>query len=243
MKIDNQILEVLNKYAEIDNNSLKLTCGQLDRKTYLAVNKILEAIGGKWNRKTQSHIFESNVEDRLERVLLTGQVDIPKSENFGYFPTPKIIVNQMLELADIKEGMSVLEPSAGQGHIIGEIKTKCNLTIIENLQQNIDVLKKKGYEVIEQDFLTFTGKFDRIIMNPPFERQQDIDHVLHAFELLKTDGVLVSIMASGALFRENKKTKQFRELLETHGNHIELEEKSFKESGTCVNTIMVILEK
>src|SRR5204862_5173800 len=31
---------------------------QLERKTYLDTNKVLERIGGKWNRKQKGHVFE-----------------------------------------------------------------------------------------------------------------------------------------------------------------------------------------
>jgi hypothetical protein len=36
------------------------------------------------------------------------------------------------------------------------------------------------------------GEFDRVLMNPPFEKQQDIDHVRRAFDHLKPGGRLSS---------------------------------------------------
>ena len=39
---------------------------------------------------------------------------------------------------------------------------------------------------------------DRVVMNPPFERYQDRDHVLHALSLLKPGGRLVAITGAGA---------------------------------------------
>lgn len=244
MILDRQILEILNEHSRIEGNSLKLTCGQLERKTYLAVNKVLEAIGGKWNKKTQTHIFDSEVEDRLERVLLTGRVDIPKSENFGYFPTPKHIVEEILEYSEIDTGMTILEPSAGQGHILDEIKTKCELTVIETLPMNIEVLQKKGYQVINQDFLIYGGKkFDRIVMNPPFAKLADVKHILHAWELLNDEGILVSIGSSGITFRQEKLYKELRDIIEEFGKLKQLPEDSFKESGTSVNTVILKLEK
>lgn len=246
MILEQHILEILNEHSKIEGNSLKLTCGQLERNTYLAVNKVLEAIGGKWNRKTQAHIFDSEVEDRLERVLLTGRVDIPRNENFGYFPTPKHIVDEMLEYAEIEEGLSILEPSAGQGHILDEIGSRyCrDLTAIENLSQNIEVLQKKGYSVINQDFLTYNARqFDRIIMNPPFAKMADVKHILHAWELLKNNGILVSIGSSGIIFRQEKLYKELRDIIDEFGKLKQLPEESFKESGTSVNTIIIKLEK
>jgi hypothetical protein len=48
--ISESVLAILDG-AKIENNIVKLTCGQLDRKTYEAVNKVLVDLGGKWNRK------------------------------------------------------------------------------------------------------------------------------------------------------------------------------------------------
>jgi hypothetical protein len=43
--------------------------------------------------------------------------------------------------------------------------------------------------VIEGDFLALNpadfAPFDRIVMNPPFDRGRDCDHVRHAYEFLK----------------------------------------------------------
>jgi 16S rRNA G1207 methylase RsmC len=44
-------------------------------------------------------------------------------------------------------------------------------------------LKGKPYDVVYGDFLEYGGQggnFDRIIMNPPFSKQQDIKHIMHA---------------------------------------------------------------
>jgi 16S rRNA G1207 methylase RsmC len=69
--------------------------------------------------------------------------------------------------------------------------------------------------VYNQDFLTFspdvTGLYDRVVMNPPFDRERDIDHVLHALKFLKEDGFLTAIVSAGTEFRETKKATAFRE--------------------------------
>ena len=46
MIISDEILAILSK-CEVEGNILFLPQGQLDRKTYLAVNKCLVNIGGK----------------------------------------------------------------------------------------------------------------------------------------------------------------------------------------------------
>ncbi len=66
--------------------------------------------------------------------------------------------------------------------------------------------------------------FDRVVMNPPFERQQDIDHVSRAAGMLKPGGRLVSVMSAGVTFRENNKTRWFRDLIETFAGYERIDE-------------------
>ena len=244
MKIEKEILNILDKCTiEIgEKNIVFLPLGQLDRKTYMAVNKCLEAIGGKWNRKEKGHIFEDYPVDIFENLLLTGEVEDIKKE-FQFFETPKELVKQMIELAGLKEGDTILEPSAGRGAIIDEIKIITGkLTVNELNKKNCDELVKKGYiQTTNYDFMeTSLGLFKKIIMNPPFSKQQDVDHILRAFDHLRSDGILVSIVSESPFFRENKKSVEFREFLEDNNAEIiKNPDGSFKESGTMVNTRII----
>jgi hypothetical protein len=74
-------------------------------------------------------------------------------------------------------------------------------------------------------------------MNPPFDRERDIDHVLHALGFLKPDGCLVAIMSAGTEFRETRKSIAFRELVDRmNGIWWDLPAGSFASVGTYVNT-------
>lgn len=82
--------------------------------------------------------------------------------------------------------------------------------------------------------------YDRVVMNPPFDLERDIDHVMHALEFLKPDGWLISIMSAGTEFRGTKKAKAFRALMRKLGGRFQdLPPGSFSEVGTNVNTIIV----
>lgn len=86
--------------------------------------------------------------------------------------------------------------------------------------------------------------YDTVVMNPPFDRERDIDHVTHALSFLKTGGHLVAIMSAGTEFRETRKAIAFRELMESMGAQWkELPPGSFAESGTYVNTVMLSVWK
>lgn len=245
-KLDADVLDVLsNTTCEAD---LAILPPKLDRKLYLKVNPVLEACGGKWDRKRKGHVFGSDAALALEAVILTGEY--VKPEDFGFFPTPKPLAVRVVELAEIQKGMKVLEPSAGIGSIaifLAQVVDDEDLHLIELQPKNCDSLRKLFANVTCADFLTIQpeAKYDRVVMNPPFApRQLDIDHVTHAFKFVKPGGRLVSIMAAGIKFRTNKKTAELRTLFDEHGAVMEDNpEKSFVVSGTSVNTVTVVINK
>lgn len=250
-KIPQHILNLLER-CTVTGNELAITCGQLERATYLALNKVLEALGGKWNRKTKTHVFPEDPVNRIEEAILTGSYTDGKKD-LGFFETPAGLAERVIGFADIQHGHRVLEPSAGTGNLlaaIGHTRKDCKAVAVEinsRLAKNLKTQFMVNVDVCCCDFLQCNGdlgRFDRVVMNPPFsvpgQPQADIDHVTHAFEFLKPGGRLVAIMSAGVKFRENSKTKQFREMVrEIYDNPPD----SFKVSGTSVNTVTVILEK
>jgi len=172
----------------------------------------------------------------------------------GFFPTTKEIARQMVQLADIQSCMSVLEPSAGSGAIVDIVREMCpkaNIAVCERNYSLRKLLELKGYHLIDQDdfleyFVTQNGVdgWHRIVMNPPFEKQQDIDHVRHAYDCLKCGGRLVSVMSESAFFQNNKKAQAFREWLDDKlTDEIDLPAGAFSESGTGVKTRIIVLDK
>ncbi len=172
--------------------------------------------------------------------------------NFNdFFPTPEATTNRVLELADVQPGMKTLEPNAGMGHIAEKLQSaagKGYVDLVEMSGQLVDYLKTAGHKVTQSDFLKFGKKdtYDRIVMNPPFSKDQDIDHVMHAYDLLKPGGKMTAIMSNMAGLRANQKNRTFSEWLDEVGAHVEdLEAGSFKSSfnPTSVNTKVVVIEK
>lgn len=221
-----------------------ITAGQLDRKIYTEVNKALEAIGGRWLRGMRAHIFDGDPRDALDQIVLTGGF-CDKKQEFGFFETPAAVVKMLVDRADLKPGQVMLEPSAGRGSIALEMARFAgppDLTCVEIQIENATIMRKAGLYVECDDFLAWRPLIapNRIVANPPFARQADIDHVTHAYSLLAPGGRLVSVMSAGVMFRENKKTVAFRKLL---GKIEPLPDGAFKESGTDVRTCIVTLEK
>lgn len=174
---------------------------------------------------------------------------VTPAKDFGLFPSPAAVVARVIEEARMSRGPHrVLEPSAGPGAIAlaalaGGNRVTC-VEIQDALAQRLAV-SGRFEKVLNADFLTVTpaalGKFDRIVMNPPFDRGRDIDHVTHALQFLADDGILVSVMSAGTEFREDRKSQDFRAMVEKRGFFMDLPAGSFAESGTYVNTMLCVI--
>lgn len=247
MKVATDVLEVLDR-AETNGPRLVLT-GQLDRKLYTATAKAIEAAGGKWNRKERAHVFADDAAEAIEQILLTGEV-VSAKQQFGYFPTPAAVVDRLVDLADLSRGMDVLEPSAGRGAIAVPLaELGLFVSCIELQERNAAYLAGLDVtginNVICGDFLTMEPRtmFDRIVMNPPFAKQADIAHVVHALNFLKPGGLLAAVMSAGVLFRAGL-AAEFRDLVTKRGGTFEeVPEGAFKESGTGVRTVIAVIPR
>lgn len=129
--------------------------------------------------------------------------------NDTFYPTPKSLINKMLNKIDFKLINSVLEPSGGKGDLIEAIKDKIKysrysrtdinydidtIEIDENLQH---ILRGKGFRVVHNDFLTYSSykRYDAIIMNPPFSNGEK--HLLKALDMQElTGGQIVCLLNS-----------------------------------------------
>lgn len=159
----------------------------------------------------------------------------------------------MCELAELDSTCIVLEPSCGKGDL-ADVIYEAGVKELVGLELNREMEKPltgKPYATLTGiDFPEFVKDpgiktpWTRIVMNPPFSRQQDIDHILAAYSILRPGGILVSVVSESPFFRSNKKSMDFRAFLEEHKAVIvPLEEGAFKESGTMVRTRLVKIVK
>lgn len=251
-KIADDILDILGE-CRTEGNTLFLPDRQLERSTYQAVNKVLESIGGKWNRKAKGHVFaDGDPAELLDNVILAGEITDLKKQ-YQFFPTPRPIAEKMCELAELDSTCIVLEPSCGKGDL-ADVIYEAGVKELVGLELNREMEKHltgKPYATLTGiDFLEFVKDpgiktpWTRIVMNPPFSRQQDIDHILTAYGILRPGGILVSVVSESPFFRSNKKSMDFRAFLEEREAVIvPLEEGAFKESGTMVRTRLVKIVK
>lgn len=116
-----------------------------------------------------------------------------------YF-TAAALAQRIVSWAHIEPGMSVLEPSAGEGAFVRPcLALEAEVVAVELLDEQVAKLKAihgKGTLVVHQaDFLQWrvepTAKFDVAIINPPFSDGADGKHVGHALRQAKRVVALV----------------------------------------------------
>jgi len=153
-----------------------------------------------------------------ERALVGQKVGL------DFFPTPKALAATMAEMAGIKPGMSVLEPSAGNGHLADAARDAgADVDTIEMSSTLQNVLKAKKHTIIGSDFETHTSakQYDAVLMNPPFSDRKDALHIMRAWDMVKPGGKLVAIAGEGVFFGSDKKAEAFRAWLDEHGAEVE----------------------
>lgn len=244
MQCSTEVLTVLDGLS-IAGNAVKIV-EQLDRTLYQQVNTVLEAAGGRWNTKAKAHLFEADPTEILDYVQLTGAIDTRKDTDFDFFETPLPLALSLLDRAQFRAGMHALEPSAGRGAIAGPMAKRAVVDCVELSPERAAYLKDLSTmrSVQNMDFLAMSplSVYDRVVMNPPFSKQQDIRHVLHASRFLKPGGLLVAVMAAGVTFRKNRLAWDFRERVAGLRGSIEaLPTGIFKASGVHVSTVVVTI--
>ena len=162
------------------------------------------------------------------------------------FPTPPALAARMVEMAGIHAGDRVLEPSAGTGNLAKAILSAvpcAHLDLIEIDPRLCSILKASGFEVSCCDFLEASmpvcpdseDGHDRVLMNPPFSRGQDVAHILHALKFLKPGGRLVALCAAGP--------RQQAELRPLATTWEELPDGTFADQGTNVRAALMTVKR
>lgn len=197
-------------------------------------------------RKLQAETEAAGVEMAFERGRfdnLRGDSNKPRAvAAFNLFQTPEHIADQMVAMLDLWPDSVVLEPSAGLGRlynalrkvhggpvILAEQSPDCCRELYEMTREDRETTLKQG------DFLVMTCTADAVLMNPPFKQGRDIKHILHALEMLKPGGLLVSLCYNGK--RQNKKLQPIADSWEV------LPTDSFKEAGTRAEVVLLTIRK
>ena len=243
-------VEEILKHCTLEDNVLKLPQVQFNKKSYAEVKKWIEEAGGSWQGgKVQGFIFPFNPE-RVFSILNEGK-RCNLAQDFQFFETPSDVADWLVMLAGgIHEHDKVLEPSAGRGALVRAIHRSSPDVVVdcyEMMPENKELLSGLGgINIIGDDFTksTIGKKYTKIIANPPFSGNQDIRHVRMMYDMLEQGGTLASITSAHWEFAEEKTCRDFRKWLEDVGGaKYEIESGAFKESGTGVRTLAILIKR
>ena len=241
-------LDLQGEMALLQADGQRLMLPKTQLKFYADIKAKLTKAGGKYSSKGWFEFLPGIDPAAVLAALLGGDTVNGKKDSQSFFTPPDLAADVCAEIAP-KPGMRVLEPSGGGGALADPVRAAgADVVVVENYPVNVNLLKDKGYAVVEQDFLSVTpealGLFDAIVANPPFSRNQDIDHVLHMLKFLKPGGTLSVITSQSWMNGTQKKQLAFRELLAANQARIEeIPAGAFKSSGTDVATARITLKK
>ena len=112
---------------------------------------------------------------------------------------------------------------------------------------NTFILNKSGlrFNLIGDNFLKHNGKtYSKIIANPPFTKNQDIDHLKEMYNCLSRGGRLICITSESWVNGHQKKQIEFKNwLYKIEAEVIDIEKETFKDSGTSVGGKIIIINK
>jgi len=215
---------------------------------YATIKAALTKAGGKYSAKGYFE-FQAGLNPIEIMTDLIGGKKINHQQSTQFFATPEQVgLDLIATLGDLSD-KDILEPSAGDGALADLARDAgANVTVVENWTPNVIKLQDKGYDVIDRSFLELTpddlDEFDIIIANPPFSKNQDIDHVNHMLTFLKPGGTLAAIVSTGALEGSQAKQRAFQGFLEENNASVsKVEANAFKTSGTSVETMQIIFKK
>jgi len=247
--MNKEVIEVL-KQCTVSGLFVRLPAGQLDRKIYTDLKKCFELIGGAWKGgKIQCFVFEEDPTDLLAQVATGEKRNIRKE--FQFFGTPDVLADRLVELASPMEDDIILEPSAGRGAILNAIERYIGtdkmvdcyeiMPLNQKILKDINICNFRGY-----DFLLApdSDKYNVIIANPPFSKNQDIDHIYKMYSLLAPKGRIVTVCSAHYRNSNGKKESDFKNWLSKVNADIqEVPAGAFKQSGTSISTLIIIIDK
>lgn len=186
-------------------------------------------------------IKNAQSEEQKEAVLAMRRRDeIQKAENNlrtmkipGFFPSPPAVCAELIQRARQRfpdlSGCSGADFSAGIGSICEAMRDagmqERGIHAVEINSAMAEIVSMKGFSCDRMDFMEIDGNpmysVDLVLLNPPFERFQDTEHVMKAFGYLKPGGRLVAILGGSVERSDNRKAVEFREWLTRQGSEIE----------------------
>ena len=173
-------------------------------------------------------------------------------KDLQFFATPDAVVERLLDGSYLGPDVLVLEPSAGKGSIVRKVvKTGAGCHAVEiHPERCAELFNIAGCFAHCENFLTWKAApiYDCVVMNPPFAGTHWMNHVRHAWDLLKPGGQLRAVLPASAEVNESKAHLAFRRWAEREsrdnwGQWRSLPAESFAETGTRIQTVILMMLK
>lgn len=199
-------VEVLNVLSELRNSDHRGLAWSFYYGTdtaghvYKEARAILEDFGGTVERLDVR--FEYDFRRALSELIASGC--LPDQVSHQYYWTPARVADLAVAAAGIQAGQTVLEPSAGQGALAEAVlrATGIRPTCVELSEVHCEVLRAKGFDAGCGDFLAWSKsdarRFDRVVMNPPFNSGRWQAHLEAAAGMVTDAGRLVSVLPASS---------------------------------------------
>ena len=178
-------------------------------------------------RYKKEHFHDQGLPNAEQFFAVTPDLEVSDEKDFAFFPTPDAVAARMVELAEYPEpgplapeGLATLEPSAGDGAMLVAAPWHPESVAIEFNFHRAEKLKKEFpfWTHHRADFLRWEAdrKFDRVLMNAPYNDRIEAYHTVKAFGHLKPGGILVGIIPDSWFTRDDLKSTVFRAFLQKH---------------------------
>ena len=201
------VLEALRD-VRVDRNTIRVP-RWIGGEAALLLGRILKDAGGSWNREVDGYQFRTEALTVLKRVL--EGTPRPAGNRLATFETPEALADRMRDLAAVTVVDHVLEPSAGRGRLIAKLPRQQRITAIEVDPNRVTHLamtphcREGAMSVSQTNFLGHVGKghgyfgtfFNTILMTPPRRQNEDLRHVMAAWDCLAPGGTLVAVVSPG----------------------------------------------
>ena len=248
-KFNNQVSTTENLALGSQARSLRdsFANGILEHNGVVPIDQ--QGVGGKEfdaPKEQDTDPFDNAVLDYYSNQKLNSR----NREGVDYFPTPEPLGYKMMEWANMGEGDTVMEPSAGHGAIARYAPKGNQMVAIEPSQSLFAKLQLKagglGRKFVNTIFENYdiSNKHDVVVMNPPFGKAgaTAIAHLGKAFKHLEEGGRVVALIPRGSTDKkfdkwiEGEKTAVLRA-------EVELPDIVFKQAGTNVVCRVVVVDK
>jgi hypothetical protein len=157
-----------------------------------------------------------------------------------FYPTPPNLAYKAFNKFINKAVIRILEPSAGRGDLLVSLMTGIHsrTDLIDAIEIDLDnqaILRNKGINVIDSDFLQFNGAamYSHILLNPPFS--QGAEHVVKAFSLIASGELVAIVNAETVRNPFSSLRKLLVKFIDDHGS-VEFMDQTFTDPDTLRKT-------